>query len=135
MSEQSVVVELGRQASFWRSASGGVVGGGFSGGLSKGAAGVVVGGLGRVGYRRQDGVRLALLVSERQYSHVGLHANCIWPGNGQYSTRFWLCIYFQLVIQAGQAAACLSAAADEDLFTGSTSHGVSHETFPTYDLC
>jgi len=86
--EQSVVVELGRQASFWRSASGRVVGGGFSGGLSEGAAGVVVGGLGRVGYRRQDGVRLALLVSERQYSHVGLHANCIWPGNGQYSTRF-----------------------------------------------
>ena len=93
MSEQSVVVELGRQASFWRSASGRVVGGGFSGGLSEGAAGVVVGGLGRVGYRRQDGVRLALLFLERQHSHVELRANSIWLGKGQYLTLFFVSIY------------------------------------------
>jgi hypothetical protein len=69
------------------------VGGGFSGGLSEGAAGVVVGGLGRVGYRRQDGVRLALLFLERQYSHVELRANSIWLGKGQYLTLFFVSIY------------------------------------------
>jgi hypothetical protein len=95
--EQSVVVELGRQASFWRSASGRVVGGGFSGGLSEGAAGVVVGGLGRVGYRRQDGVRLALLFLERQHSHVELRANSVWLGKRSvFDFIFCFNIYFQI---------------------------------------